>query len=116
MVAKIVRQDIVPRVVEDFVVGNKIDLKVISGHELTPGLEVRGDAGAVEPVRVVGDDDLVGAFAGDEPAFQRDAVVGGEVDVFKLEALFVWEVHDWGEGPAAEVVDDGFEGGPDLFI
>lgn len=70
---------------------------------------MRGDACAVEPVWMVGDYDLIGILAGDELAFQRNAVVGGEIDVFVRETSFGGVVHYRGQGPTSEVVYDGLE-------
>ncbi len=43
---------------------------------------------------MIGNDELVRAGAGNEPAFERDAIVGREEDVFVFEADFIWVMED----------------------
>lgn len=65
---------------------------------------------------MVGDNDLVGALARDEPSFEGNSVFGWEEDVLIFEASFLGVVDDGCESPTAEVIDHGLDCGMNLFF
>jgi hypothetical protein len=89
MVAQVVGEDVVPAVVQDFVVGHEVDLESVAarGPVPMPWLKVSGYAGPAEAQRMVGDDQLVRPWRRNEPGLKRHAVMRGERDVLVLEAV-----------------------------
>jgi hypothetical protein len=116
VVAQVIGKNIVPSVVKNLVVRDEVDIKVIARDERVPGLQMRGETSTTEPVRMIGNDDLVGALAWDEPSLKGNSIFRWEEDVLVLEANFLGVVNDGCESPTAEVVDHGLDCGMNLFF
>jgi hypothetical protein len=80
MVAQVVGEDVVPAVVQDFVVGHEVDFESVAARcpVPMPGLEVGWNTGPAEAQGVVGNDQLARPWRRGEPAFERHAVMRGE--------------------------------------
>ncbi|RSU63999.1 hypothetical protein BRX36_14635 [Sphingomonas sp. S-NIH.Pt1_0416] len=87
-VAKVIGEYVVACLVQVLVVRHKVDFDIVAAR--LPGIAVRlqmaGEAVAVGPDRVVGDDQAI-TVARDEPALDRHAVYRGEENVFEGDAV-----------------------------
>src|SRR4029077_9340394 len=111
MVAQVVGEDVVPAIVQDFVVGHEVDFESVAarGPVPMPGLKVSGNAGPAEAQRMVGDDQLVRPWRRNEPGLERYAVMRGERDVLVLEAVLGRRVEDRGSAHPAEAVGEALQ-------
>ncbi|KAB2757412.1 hypothetical protein F9L04_25095 [Brucella anthropi] len=111
-VAQVIGENVVAGLVQVLVVRHKIDFDVVAAR--LPGVAVRlqvpWEAVAIGPDRMVGDNQLV-VVAWDEPALDRDAVRGREVDVFERDAVIRRRTQD---RRTRRVLHSGDEAGDEL--